>query len=659
MSWKPAAHALLLSLLLVSPAFAGGPAGPELFRLRPEAAGPRIVERPEVLRAWAADVRFDALKSSALELPLPGGGPYRAVRTDLERHGDSSFAWRGKLLDPDGVEAGQATLTVLDGRMRGALFLPGAVYEIEPAADGSHRLVEVDPDALAPCAVGRVPEAPVDGGPQAALAPLAAPPLPARRRPRPSADPVTRIDLLVLYTPDAEAFLPPSSPIRLDVQSSVDLANTAFRDSRINLRLNLIGVRKVGYTETGIPQEDLRWLSTDPGVARLRQQTRAGLVSLYVDRMEEFCGYAQIIGPAEVARGTLPDAYSVVRRVCGVASLILAHEIGHNLGGQHDPENALPPAYVAFPFAYGHYVDGKFRTIMSYADPCTMGCPLIPIFSHPGITHDGLPAGVAGRRDNHRMFNLSKGFFAGAAPPAAGRPGPDHLCLLGGRFQVRVDWENPFDGSFGVARAVPRTNAAGFFSFGDPANLELLVKMLDFGDTVKLFYGQLTNLGFTLTVTDTRTGIVRSYENGPDDCGAIDPAAFPPARALGRSVAAEPSAGPPEAASGGACRTGGPGLCLLGRFQVEVDWHNPGNGQGGRGSAVALSGQTGAFYFTDAGNLELTAKVVDFGERIDFFYGSLSDLEYTIRVTDTATGLSRTYRNPAGTFCGGLDVGAF
>lgn len=132
---------------------------------------------------------------------------------------------------------------------------------------------------------------------------------------------------------------------------------------------------------------------------------------------------------------------------------------------------------------------------------------------------------------------------------------------------------------------------------------------------------------------------------------------------MGRSTPA-PSPRPPCCARRSPCGAAVPGRrqhpCLLnGRFQLEVDWHNPGNGQGGRAAAVALSRQTGAFSFTDASNLELLAKIVDSGSRIDVFYGSLSDLEYTLRVTDTATGRTKTYHNPAGTFCGGLDVGGF
>jgi hypothetical protein len=52
-------------------------------------------------------------------------------------------------------------------------------------------------------------------------------------------------------------------------------------------------------------------------------------------------------------------------------------------------------------------------------------------------------------------------------------------------------------------------------------------------------------------------------------------------------------------------------------------------------------------------------KIIGQGGRIDFFYGTLSDLEYTITATDTQTGTVKTYRNNAGRYCGGLAVDAF
>jgi ELWxxDGT repeat protein len=37
----------------------------------------------------------------------------------------------------------------------------------------------------------------------------------------------------------------------------------------------------------------------------------------------------------------------------------------------------------------------------------------------------------------------------------------------------------------------------------------------------------------------------------------------------------------------------------------------------------------------------------------------LTDVEYTLTVTDTASGAVRAYHNPRGRLCGGADTGAF
>jgi len=235
-------------------------------------------------------------------------------------------------------------------------------------------------------------------------------------------------------------------------------------------------------------------------------------------------------------------------------------------------------------------------------------------------------------------------------PPAPCRPGPDTLCLLDNRFRVKVSWQNQFDGSSGSGRPVPRSNVTGFFSFGDPSNIELLVKILDFGDVVKVFWGQLTNLRYNLEVTDTRTGQVQNYTNTTGDCGGID-----------QNFAADLASAaqsPVRAAAG--CRPGPATLCLLkNRFSVEVDWRNPANGTSGQAGAAALSNLTGTFTFGDRSNVELMVKMLDFGNRTALFWGALSDLDYTLKVTDTSTGAVKTYRSTAGKLCGGLDNNAF
>ncbi len=58
----------------------------------------------------------------------------------------------------------------------------------------------------------------------------------------------------------------------------------------------------------------------------------------------------------------------------------------------------------------------------------------------------------------------------------------------------------------------------------------------------------------------------------------------------------------------------------------------------------------------------VTVKALDgrtFNNRYWVFYASLSNVEYTITVTDTETGAVRTYFNPSGRFASVGDTDAF
>ncbi|MGH9362042.1 MAG: hypothetical protein ACRD2T_09000, partial [Thermoanaerobaculia bacterium] len=87
--------------------------------------------------------------------------------------------------------------------------------------------------------------------------------------------------------------------------------------------------------------------------------------------------------------------------------------------------------------------------------------------------------------------------------------------LKGGRFAVEVAWSD-FSGGRGAGRAVPLTADTGSFWFFDDANLELVVKVLDgrgLNGKFWVFYGALSSVEYTLTVTDTQTGRVATYAN--------------------------------------------------------------------------------------------------------------------------------------------------
>lgn len=106
--------------------------------------------------------------------------------------------------------------------------------------------------------------------------------------------------------------------------------------------------------------------------------------------------------------------------------------------------------------------------------------------------------------------------------PALGLPGcieaSDVMCLDGKvesdrRFEVVADFETDRDGGrSGSAVVVPASDSplrGGLFSFFDAKNPELLVKVLD-GCGINqhwwVFVSALTDVAYTLTVTDTQTG---------------------------------------------------------------------------------------------------------------------------------------------------------
>ncbi|MEP7133256.1 MAG: S8 family serine peptidase [Acidobacteriota bacterium] len=113
----------------------------------------------------------------------------------------------------------------------------------------------------------------------------------------------------------------------------------------------------------------------------------------------------------------------------------------------------------------------------------------------------------------------------------------------------------------------------------------------------------------------------------------------------------------------GVCSPDAVTLCLNGgRFRVQVAWRAPALTSGGVGSAAPLTADAGYFWFFSANNVEVLVKLVD-GRAVNgrywFFSGALSDVEYTLTVTDTRTGAVKSYFNPGQTLASIADVSAF
>lgn len=101
---------------------------------------------------------------------------------------------------------------------------------------------------------------------------------------------------------------------------------------------------------------------------------------------------------------------------------------------------------------------------------------------------------------------------------------PTSLCLDNQRFLVQATFRTTAGGPLGSAQSVPLRADSGLFWFFGPENLELLVKVLD-GCGVNarhwVFLAAATDVEYTVKVTDTENGAVKSYSN---PLGLLSPA---------------------------------------------------------------------------------------------------------------------------------------
>jgi hypothetical protein len=90
------------------------------------------------------------------------------------------------------------------------------------------------------------------------------------------------------------------------------------------------------------------------------------------------------------------------------------------------------------------------------------------------------------------------------------------VCFTQGRFSVAATWKTS-TGQSGNANIVRLTDESGYMWFFNPSNVEVVFKVIDACSASApqywFFAGGLTNIQVTLTVTDTRTGAIKTYTN--------------------------------------------------------------------------------------------------------------------------------------------------
>jgi serine/threonine protein kinase, bacterial len=243
------------------------------------------------------------------------------------------------------------------------------------------------------------------------------------------------------------------------------------------------------------------------------------------------------------------------------------------------------------------------------------------------------------------------------------------LCLSGGRFRVTTQWATA-TGQSGLGQAVALAGGdTGYFTFFDPGNVEVAVKVLNgcgSNGSFWIFAGGLTDVSVVMTVTDSQTGTAKSYTNpqGTRFRPIQDATTFATC-AAGATAGARPydsSAGAPllppkvaesiDASATAPCVANATTLCLSNsRYQVRAQWLTQ-DGSSGAGQVIPLTGDTGAFWFFSPSNVEVVIKVLNgcgVNSRYWTFAGGLTNVNVILTVTDTQTGTIQTYTNPQGT----------
>jgi hypothetical protein len=219
------------------------------------------------------------------------------------------------------------------------------------------------------------------------------------------------IDVLIVYTPAAQAAAGGQTQIETEIELAITLTNQGYANSGVTQRLRLVRKEPISYTERTTTSDAFTHAlqditqTTDPhmtGIHALRNTYGADMVSLWIQD-SAFCGLAWLM----TSESSLfeSSAFSVVAEGgCATSNYSFGHELGHNQGSNHDRANASGGG--ARSYSYGYCGPG-FRTVMSYAGT---GCSSrINYWSNPAVNAPGTssPTGILSSLSNSADNRLS------------------------------------------------------------------------------------------------------------------------------------------------------------------------------------------------------------------------------------------------------------
>ena len=235
------------------------------------------------------------------------------------------------------------------------------------------------------------------------------------------------VDVLVLTTPGAESQAGGAAQLGALIDLAETSANAAFINSQTTMRIRVLFDLRISYTEQ-LFGTDLSTLANPTDgtldfIHQVRDAAGADLVAM-IRTSGEYCGIAYLLPANEPSSSGI--GFSVTAWGC-LASQTFAHELGHNMGCCHAPNDGGGcTSGGIFPQSVGHRFTASngtmYRTVMAYSPGNR-----IDHFSNPLVSYAGTPTGVAptagdAGRDNAGTLTTTRDAMRGfrcAAPPGS------------------------------------------------------------------------------------------------------------------------------------------------------------------------------------------------------------------------------------------------
>lgn len=334
------------------------------------------------------DIQILKNKTNSFQLFLPNGESQLVNFKSTHSNTSGGFSWHGKFIN---IPDSHISFSIVNDAVFGYISANNNTYEIQPLNNFKVKVVELSTVDFPGCSGAE----PIENNPINK---------PITNDENLLLDKTTsdtiQIDIMVLYTPQARDGAGGDNAIKATAQAAVDTMNISANNSLIDVNFTLVHTGLVNYNDTGNSSDDLNWVRNDTQVQQLRTSKGADMTALLTNSLDG-CGRGYIM--SNPGPGFASFAYQVTRRSCAVGNLSFAHEFGHNMGLDHDPDNAGgTPENASFPWSFGHNYPGNYRTIMSYG--CSPGCGRKQYFSNPDVIYLGEPTGIEDERDNARTM---------------------------------------------------------------------------------------------------------------------------------------------------------------------------------------------------------------------------------------------------------------